>query len=202
MVVILNGAPSSGKSSIIRSMQALATGPWLAMGPDRFLPMLPARYVDLDGTGSPEGQAGLRWRRDAGDAAPAIRLESGPLGAAWLEAMRVATAAVARLGHDVLVEDVITCNAGWRAWAAALGGIPVLTVAVRCPLDTLERRESARTDRQPGHARGVHRQVRDSLECDFVVDTEHASPEECAAAILSCIEYGPPPTALAQLVHS
>lgn len=199
MVVILNGAPSSGKSSIVRSMQDLAPGPWLAMGPDRFVPMLPARYVDLEGTGSPEGRAGLHWHRDAASGATTIRLEPGPLGARWLEAARVATAAVARLGHDVLVEDIVTSVDGWRAWAAALQGIPTLTVAIRCPLDVLERREAARADRQAGHALGVHRLVLDSLECDFEVDTTHASPEECAAAILSCIEYGPPPAALARL---
>jgi chloramphenicol 3-O-phosphotransferase len=45
-VIILNGTSSSGKSSILRALQDLIEVPLLDAGLDRFLWMLPRRYLN------------------------------------------------------------------------------------------------------------------------------------------------------------
>jgi chloramphenicol 3-O phosphotransferase len=40
-ILILNGTSSSGKTSIVRAFQTLSEKPWLDMGIDKFIWMLP-----------------------------------------------------------------------------------------------------------------------------------------------------------------
>src|SRR5258708_18084773 len=43
-IVILNGTPRSGKSSIVAVIQDTFEGIWMNLGVDRFMQMTPARY--------------------------------------------------------------------------------------------------------------------------------------------------------------
>ncbi len=45
-VIILNGASSSGKSSLLKELQNTLDEPYLNAGLDKFLWMLPSRYLD------------------------------------------------------------------------------------------------------------------------------------------------------------
>src|SRR5215210_8201638 len=44
-IIILNGAPRSGKSSIVAVIQETFDGLWMNLGVDRFMSMTPARYL-------------------------------------------------------------------------------------------------------------------------------------------------------------
>jgi len=44
-IIILNGAPRSGKSSIVTEIQAKFDGLWMNLGVDRFMQCTPARYL-------------------------------------------------------------------------------------------------------------------------------------------------------------
>lgn len=43
-IVILNGAPRSGKSSIASAIQASFDGPWMNLGVDAHMQITPPRY--------------------------------------------------------------------------------------------------------------------------------------------------------------
>ena len=45
-IIILNGASSSGKTSILRALQSQMVEPYLDAGLDKFIWMLPKRYLD------------------------------------------------------------------------------------------------------------------------------------------------------------
>ena len=44
-IIILNGAPRSGKSSIVAAIQDTFDGVWMNLGVDRFMQMTPERYL-------------------------------------------------------------------------------------------------------------------------------------------------------------
>ena len=81
----------------------------------------------------------------------------------------------------------------------AFEGIEVFFVAVRCPLEILERREKTRGDRREGMARYQHQQVHSHGIYDIEVDTSAISSSECAARILERMRSGPPPSAFGSL---
>lgn len=146
-VIILNGGSSSGKSGIVRCLQAVLPDPWLALGVDTFVDSLPAAMRS--------SQAGIEFAPDGEVQVGAVFRE---LEAAWIEGV----AAMARAGARVIVDEVFLGGAqSQQRWLRALQGLEVLWVGVRCESAVAAGRELARGDRTVGMARAqaelVHR---------------------------------------------
>jgi chloramphenicol 3-O phosphotransferase len=182
-VIYLNGTSSAGKTSIALTLQDVLDEPFLRLGVDTFIGMLPRRSFN----------------------GPVF--EPGPGGgmrptAAYREAIRRpipgALAAMART-NDLIVDDVVN-GADWlRTVVHALAPFTVLYVGVLCPLEELERREVARGDRVRGLARGMMALAHEHPVYDLTVDTATMTAQECAHEIHARLISGPPPTAFAEL---
>lgn len=194
-IVILNGIPRSGKSSIVAAVQESFDGPWMNLGVDTFKEHItPKRY-------SPG--IGLRPGGERPDLEPLI--------VAFYATMYESIAAHSRLGLNVVVDvghhDAYATSRRILADSARrLNGLPVLLVGVRCPTDVImERRRNTGWDKE-----SPPEPVRDRVErwqrevhtpgiYDLEVDTSSLSPEECAEAIRRRLEDGPAPSAFLRL---
>jgi chloramphenicol 3-O phosphotransferase len=200
-VVVLNGAPRSGKSSIAASIQDSFAGLWLNVGVDAFSGVTPARSRPGIGL-RPGGE-----RPDLED--DVVRLYRGLFGS---------VACLSRLGLDVVVDaglhDHYSRPLGiLELVAAELEHTPAYLVGVRCPLEVI----MARRDEEVREGRPV-RYVTTSPEgsipepvlrwqeavhtpgiYDVEVDTSVASPAACAARIRRRVEQGAP-TAFGRLL--
>ncbi|MEM7766820.1 MAG: AAA family ATPase [Pseudomonadota bacterium] len=175
-VIFLNGCTSAGKSSIARSLQEQMPSPYLLSGIDDAFAMLPARlHNTADGF--------FFDRNDQGR----IRLNFGAFGLATLKAHHRASAAIARTGIDLILDEVVLSRDLWDDWKTALRGVAVFRVGVHCDLDELERREIARGDRVHGQARGQFDLVHRYVDYDFEVDTTHTSPSACGQQIMGAL---------------
>jgi chloramphenicol 3-O phosphotransferase len=193
-VVILNGAPRSGKSSIAAAIQDTFEGVWMNLGVDGFLGMTPGRY---------RPGIGLRPGGERPDLEPLIVVLYG--------ALYEAIAAHSRLGLNVVVDvghhDAYSVPRGiLPACARRLRGLPVLFVGVRCPLAVvMERRRAtwgaggAAADSVPEPVRRWQRAVHEPGLYDLEVDTSLLSPAACAAVIRQRLQSGPPPAACQRL---
>lgn len=193
-IVVLNGAPRSGKSSIVAAVQETFDGPWMNLGVDVARMTTPARY---------QPGVGLRPREEAHPAAPLVPV----LYAALYESI----AAHSRVGLNVVV-DVVHHDAGLLSdCARRLTGLPALLVGVRCPIEVVMERRDAST---PGtYATALadgsvpppvlrwQREVHVPGVYDLEVDTSVLSPEECAAAIRRRLEDAAPSTAFRRLAE-
>lgn len=182
-VIYLNGTSSAGKTSIAIALQDVLEEPFLRLGVDTFIAMLPRRMFD----------------------APVF--EAAPSGgyrpiAAFREAIRQpmpgALAAIAAT-NDLIVDDVFNGSEWLRSIVRTLAPFSVFFVGVFCPLEELERREIARGDRRVGIARGMLGLAHEHELYDFTVDTSVMTSAECADAIKNRFMAGPPPTAFIQL---
>lgn len=198
-IVILNGAPRSGKSSIAAVLQNTFEGVWMSLGVDRFKPMTPDRY---------QPGIGLRPGGERPDLEPLIVL--------LYHAMYGAIATHSRYGLNVVVDvghhDSYSVPRGILfSCARQLKGLPVLFVGVRCPLTVVMERRRATwgvslASGMPGTDGTVPEAVRLWQEAvhipgiyDLEVDTGVFSPEACAAFIRQRIDKGPPATAFERL---
>src|SRR5713101_6075604 len=130
-IVILNGAPRSGKSSIAAVIQNTFEDVWMNLGVDRFKQMTPERY-----------QPGIGLR--PGGERPDLE----PLIVTLYRAMYEAIALHSRLGINVVVDvghhDAYAVPRGILPnCARQLKGLPVLFVGVRCPLEVVMERRRA-----------------------------------------------------------
>lgn len=168
-VIILNGGSSSGKSGIVRCLQAVLTEPWLAFGVDSFVDALPAKMQASD--------EGIVF---AADGAVSVGDDFRTLEAAWMDGI----AAMARAGARIIIDDVFLGGAAsQRRWQKVLAGLAVLWVGVRCDSAVAAGREIARGDRTPGMAVSQANVVHEGLSYDLEVDTTHAEPLACARTI-------------------
>jgi chloramphenicol 3-O phosphotransferase len=186
-VVVLNGTSSSGKTTLLHRLQDRWDGPLVDGGLDRWLSMLPRRYV---GPAWPEV---FRYEHDAEGAITAVH--PGPVGHRVVRAMHRAAAATARSGLDVVVDHVLLDPVWVRDLAAVLTGLPTLFVGVRLPLEVLVERERGRGDRTLGQAAAqypvVHAPGGRDLAYDLTVDTAELDPDRAADAVLSGLAAGP-----------
>ena len=190
-VVILNGAPRSGKTSVARAIQAQAQAVWVNVGVDASVAATPER--SLPGLGL----------RPGGE-----RLDLEPLVTSLAAALFDAIAAHARQGVSVVADlglhDAYARPRHLQAEGARrLAGLPVLFVGVRCPLDVVWQRRAAtwgqkRETASDDLARAVERwqeAVHAGHAYDLEVDTAAFSPAVCAARVLARLAEGPPGSA-------
>ncbi len=193
-IVILNGTPRSGKSSIAAAIQDTFAGVWMNMGVDRFMQMTPARYWP---------GIGLRPGGERPDLEPII--------VTLYRAMYEAIAAHSRLGLNVVVDvghhDTYSIPRGILPdCARRLDGLPALFVGVRCPLAVVMERRLATWKVGYAEDGSVPKPVLLWQEAvhmpgfyDLEVDTSVLSPKECADAIRRLLEEGPPGSAFQRL---
>jgi chloramphenicol 3-O phosphotransferase len=168
-MIIINGGSSSGKSGIVRCLQAVLPDPWLAFGCDSFVEAMPARMQASD-----EGIA------VAPDGGVSVGTEFRALEAAW----RHGVAAMADAGARVIIDDVFLGGAAsQQRWQKALGELAVLWVGVRCDSAVAAGREVARGDRAGGMAALQADAVHQGVFYDLEVDTTHTEALACARAI-------------------
>jgi len=168
-VIILNGGSSSGKSGIVRCLQAVLPAPWLAFGVDAFVDALPAKMQASD--------AGITFAADGG---VSVGADFMALQTAWAEGI----AAMARTGARIVIDDVFLGGAAsQQRWQKALGGLDALWVGVRCEPAVAASREIARGDRTQGMAALQAEVVHEGVVYDLEVDTTHTESLDCARTI-------------------
>ncbi len=203
-IIILNGAPRSGKSSIVTVIQDTFDGPWMNLGVDVFARgVTPKRY-----------QPGVGLRPGPGPGVGGDKPELEPLVPVFYAALYESIAAHSRLGLNVVSDGGHHGAIHPRVLgdcARRLAGLPVLFVGVRCPIEEIMKR---RNESQPGgyvvgapdepvpppvllwqeevHKPGIY---------DLEVDTSLLSPQECAEQIRRRLAEGPPGTAFQRLAE-
>ncbi|MFD6988656.1 chloramphenicol phosphotransferase CPT [Streptomyces sp. NPDC059943] len=170
-MIILNGGSSSGKSGIVRCLQAVLPDPWLAFGVDSLVDAMPAKMHGSAG--------GIEFTADGG---VRVGADFTALDAAWVEGV----VGMARAGARVIIDDVFLGGpASQRRWRKAVGGVDVLWVGVRCDAAVAAAREIARGDRTRGMAESQAEVVHKGVVYDLEVDTTHTESLTCARTIAS-----------------
>src|SRR5262245_54944573 len=162
-VVILNGPPQAGKSSIAAAAQALADAPYWALGLD-----------DLCGRMLPPDCAQ--------DGLP--RLDHR-----CLRGLHAAVAGMARSGCNLLVDYTLLDPAWAQELQAFLRGLDVVWVSVECPEETLRAREQAAGPRPVGAA-GELAAAMCPVDAALTLDGT-VPPEESARRLLDYLEKRP-----------
>jgi chloramphenicol 3-O phosphotransferase len=197
MIVFLNGASSSGKTTIARALQAAWSVPLLHLGIDTMLSMLPAAYL---GTG-PRAHEGVEFYRDADDRGPVVRIRSGPVVRKLAESFARVVARLTADDHDVVVDYVLLDTKDLVPYLRALRPFAVYFVAVRCDVGVLEARELARGDRLVNMARPQSSAVHDGpRHYDLDVDTTACSPDDVATNIIGFLRQHPRPDGFERLL--
>lgn len=185
-VIVLNGASSSGKTTLARALQDLWPRPLLLTGIDTFLFGWPDRFATYPG-----GDGSL--------AAPStgVRIVPG-LGPApsWIPEFGDDFHSMTRLAHeswalignggvDLVIDHVLIDPILCKQARDTLVG--AFWIGVMCDVDELIRRETARGDRRVGFASGTSAVVHREMSYDLVIDTTATSTELLARQVYDAV---------------
>ena len=148
-IILINGASSSGKSTLARELQ-------------QTLP-LPFWHFSFD------------HLRDS-NALPMARIRSGEIDwptmrPAVFDGFHRCLPALAKTGNNLIVEHIIENEMWLSDLVELLTGLDVFFVGVHCPLPELERRERERGNRRTGEARTDYQTVHSFTEYDLEVNS-------------------------------
>lgn len=198
-IIVLNGCPSVGKTSIAKAIQRTFEAPYLHVGIDLFwLQIFPWEWTGAATDGVQEVPVEGAWP-------PKIMQTAQPFGNFVISGLHHTVAALARMGHNVVVDHVLTDARYVADIVTVWQSFPVWLVGVSCPLETIHQRVAARTDRSwPSylpmvnwmfeeahkHTRGIY---------DLEVDASQLTPDECALQIKQVLEERGSPSAFKRL---
>lgn len=176
-IILLNGASSSGKSSLARTVQARIEEPFW--------------HISID------------HLRDSG-VLPTARIRSGEfqwatMRDAFFEGFEQSLLAYVSRGNNLIVEHIIESRAWLLRLVRLLAGQDVFFVGLHCDLAELERREIARGDRRIGDARRDFQQIHSCCRYDAELDSA-VPPEANADRLIAAWHARTTPSAFQRLL--
>lgn len=188
-VIILNAPSGSGKSSIQKEFQNLMMpNVWIRVGIDSlFDAVMPE--ITPDNLSFWQSKNNLRWVEESKDKENnnIITLHIGREGMKIVYAMNSAIAAYAKSGCNVIVDYIAYEQAWLHDLEARLKNIQTYYVAVKIPLERLEKREEARGTSPKGHARSHYYSVYGNRKYDLTVNSENSTAAEIAQQLKQLI---------------
>jgi len=183
-IVVLNGAPRSGKSSIARAVMARLPGAWVNIGVDSCMRQTPPELLP---------GIGLRPGGERPDLEPHLPGLYAALYRSIAETARSGVNVVVDIGHH----DFYSRPLGiLPASARQLQGLPALLVGVRCPVavNLARRQADSRAgfySLDPEIAARWEKAVHEPGIYDLELDTSGLSPEAAADRIAASLADPP-----------
>lgn len=197
MIIIINGAPSAGKTSIIKEIQKLYDKPLLHTGVDHFWEMIPDQYKEF-GEKADAGYSFVQTVDD--DNSPVIQVKSGALSQEIDHTIAQVVKCLADCGHAVAIDEILWEGRTLHDYAHAFKNHTVYFIGIVCDLKKLEKREKLRGDRLIGLARGLINFVHLHKDYyDLTIDSTNCDAATCAQNILDFISNTPHPQGFKKL---
>lgn len=180
-IIYLNGASSSGKTTIAKALQEHLKEPFMLIGIDKIIGMMPERVNDWFGNSEPEG---FSWKMNTDHTGKTTQeLYIGPFGKKVTLTFVEIVLTMAKLGHHLIIDDVAFGKNQVDRWRKALKEYKVLYVGISAPVESLEEREQKRGNRIQGSARAQSSKVHVGVQYDLELDTSCLSVEDCVRII-------------------
>lgn len=197
-IIFLNGCSSAGKTSIARAIQHLSDSPWLLIGVDAFIDMMPEKYTAF----GPKADEGFKFIAGENSRGPTIEVKSGEFGRSFFETAPSVAQVFADRGFNTIIDEVLLDDESFiKRYADCLSNHTVYFVQVLCDLKSMQEREILRRDRTYGLSNAQYDIVPRKAELyDISVDTSKSSPFICAQTILELTDSPKKPKGLQQLV--
>lgn len=169
-IVYLNGPSSVGKSTLARQLQNKLNAPFLLLGIDQIIFMMPEKMNDWHNETLAPGFSWQSVKNDA-DEITAYKIRTGPYGEKMIQTLKDIVIALARTGHNIIIDDVSFGKKQVNAWKEALEPFKVLWVGLIAPLEIIQQREKQRGDRKLNSAKWQAEHVHVGVEYDLMLDT-------------------------------
>jgi chloramphenicol 3-O phosphotransferase len=186
-IIFLNGCSSSGKTSISKAIQEVSNTPWLHVGVDTFICMLPSKFSEFGDLSSEGYYSFVRGENERGSC---VQVKTGSMGEAFFHNhIPNVVKLLADFGHDIIVDEVIFDKFILDHYLHIIGDHRLHAVYVTCDFNVLQDRERLRGDRAIGLVNDQYDRLQSyAYDYEMTVDTTYVSAMENAQLILDAIK--------------
>jgi chloramphenicol 3-O phosphotransferase len=179
-IIFLNGASSSGKTTLAMALQATLEHAYLRLSLDDFISFLSPQYLP-----------------PLGEKAHELGVYIQPI----ISGFHKCIVELANTGNNIIVDHVLQEEEWLWECATLLQNADALFVGVQCSLPVLVQRECERGDREIGLAQYQYERVHRHNHYDVEVNTAEYTVEECVQRIISVVVENPSPRTFKLLVQ-
>jgi chloramphenicol 3-O phosphotransferase len=180
-VIFLNGPSSSGKTTLAQALQEKLDVPFLHIGIDKIIAMMPEKLNNWDGD---KVEQGFWWSLSTDHEGKQIAdIQLGPYAQRISELLKQLVLTMLEHNHNVIVDEVCVVEGSLDEWKNVLQNYNVVYVGVAAPLAVLEQRERMRGNRMLGSARAQNTKVHKKNTYDVNLDVSMRSLHECVQKI-------------------
>ena len=180
-ILYINGPSSSGKSTLIKQLQQTFNDPYLHIGIDQLIGMMPEKVNNWKGGDAP---LGFSWKAAKDNEGKILQLlQVGSFAKKITDMLKQIVQVMAESGFLIIIDDIAFGKEEVDAWRKALSGYKVLYIGIHAPLPLLEERERIRGDRLIGSARAQFSVVHQGVSYDLEFDTSNLTMDEIAKTI-------------------
>jgi chloramphenicol 3-O phosphotransferase len=180
-IIYLNGPSSSGKTTLAKALQQELDQPFLHIGIDRIIGMMPAKMNNWEGELVPDG---FSWKASLDEMGyPIYEMQMGPFAQKISDTLKEIVLTMAKMDHYIIIDDVAFGKEDVDKWRAILSDYKVLWIGIHTPLPLLEERERQRGNRILGSARAQYYQVHSGVTYDLDFDTSKDSLKKISQEI-------------------
>lgn len=185
IVIILNGPSSVGKSLISHFFQEMIDEPFLHIGIDTMINMMPNKMNNWEGE---KAEQGFWWQEEVDDEGKTVfSIQMGSYARKVNDTYKAMVNTLILDGYNVIVDEVAFGQEALNAWKTELQNCRIFFVGVTANLEVLEKREKERGDRKIGSARHQFYNVHKNVTYDLLIDTSNTKPEQCVAEIVDFV---------------
>jgi chloramphenicol 3-O phosphotransferase len=172
-IIYINGPSSSGKTILAKALQQEFDRPFLHIGIDRVIGMMPEKLNNWEGGPAP---LGFSWKESFDETGHLMHeIQTGPFARKMVQTLMEIVLTMAKLGHYIIIDDVSFGKNQVDLWREFLKDYKVLWIGIKAPLGVLEARERERSNRIHGSARAQYFQVHKDIVYDLEFDTSKDS---------------------------
>jgi chloramphenicol 3-O phosphotransferase len=190
LLIVLNGASSSGKTTIAHALLQVLEEPQIYTGLDDILER-------VQPFGSEHG--GMFHRLARPWRTLWFQLTDGRLK--LFQQLHREVVAHYRMGKNIIVDTALMDRRALLDAAECFAPLGGFLIGIKPPLEVSERWEAARGDCNPGHARAHYDLIHAHGIYDLALDPSQMTPEECARVILNRVN-GPAPDAFQRIIKN
>ncbi len=186
-IIYFNGPSSSGKTTLSKALQDALDPPFLHIGIDKVIGMMPEKVNNWKGGLASLG--GFYWKESKDTEGNVTQdIQTGPFAKQVVLAYQEIVLLLARLGHFLIIDDVSLGQAEVQQWKQKLREFSVCWIGVHASLEELERREKERGNRIIGSARAQFFKVHQDVTYDLEINTSTQSITQCTETILKTLK--------------
>ncbi len=184
IVIVLNGPSSVGKSLISHIFQEMVDNPFLHIGIDTMINMMPNKMNNWEGE---KAEQGFWWQEEVDhEGSTVFSIQMGDYAKKINDTYKAMVNTLVLYGHNVIVDEVAFGQKALNEWKNELQNCYIFFVGVTANLAVLESREKERGDRKIGSARHQFHHVHKNVTYDLLIDTTDKNPEQCVSEM---VEY-------------